>query len=89
MTIVLNAHELAELDRQPASTKNNGGFQSILVGFQERLDCATGRITLSQRDLDRIARYAFNYRNGGWQRRLKRIFERTLGPNLGRVQRAA
>ena len=89
MTIVLNDQEIAELDRQPASTKNHGGFQGMLVGFQERVDRATGRITLSQRDLDRIATYAFKYQSGGWQRRLRRIFERTLGPSLGTVRPAA
>jgi hypothetical protein len=31
---------------------------------------------------ERIHRYAFSYRKGGWQARLLRIFGRTLGPNL-------
>jgi hypothetical protein len=85
----MNAGEIAELDRQNPATKNRGGFQSMLVGFQLGLDRSSGRLTLSDRDLEQIARYAFDYQNGGWQRRLKRIFERTLGPELGRVCPAA
>jgi len=52
---------------------------------------ANRRLVLSGLLLDRIARYAFKYRNGGWQSRLRRIFGRTLGPTLdGRAgQKAA
>jgi hypothetical protein len=84
MIVVLNAFELAQLDLQPVSTKNNGGFQSMLVGLQLRVDRTTGRLMLDECDLERIPRYAFDYRNGGWQGRLLRIFGRTLGPSLGR-----
>jgi hypothetical protein len=32
----------------------------------------------------RIPKYAFDYKQDGWEDRLKAIFSRTLGPNLGR-----
>jgi len=39
---------------------------------------------LTDVDLERIPRYAFDYGNGGFEGRLRRIFERHLGPNLNR-----
>lgn len=85
MDIVLNAAEIAELMGQSPDSKDQGGFQSLLVGLQERLNVQTGALTLTQEDIERIGRYAFDYRSGGWQGRLRRIFERHLGPNLGRA----
>jgi hypothetical protein len=45
----LNNQELAELDRQPASTKSNGGFQSMLVRFATRVDRVSGYLVLPSR----------------------------------------
>lgn len=89
MRVMLNAYELAELDLQNPATKGNGGWQRLIVGLQERVNRATGELMLSGKDIERIARYAFDYRRGGWQGRLMRIFGRTLGPNLGRGKIAA
>ena len=89
MVVYLNHWEIAELDLQKASTRSKGGFQAMLVDFQLAVDRSSGRLALSIRDLERIPRYAFDYRSGGWQRRLLRIFGRTLGPSLGRHRRAA
>jgi hypothetical protein len=50
----------------------------------DRVDRRSGSLHLGARDLERFARYAFDYRRGGWQGRLQRIFGRTLGPGLGR-----
>lgn len=89
MHIKLNVVELAELDRQHPATEKNGGWQSLLVGLQRRVNRATGELVLTGRDLERIQRYAFDYTRGGWQNRLLRIFGRTLGPTLGRQAVAA
>ena len=84
MFIVLNADESALLDRQDQSTAGDGGFQSMLVGFQKALRRGTSELKLTEDDVQRIARYAFDFKNGGWQTRLVGIFGRTLGANLGR-----
>jgi hypothetical protein len=84
MTVILSPHELAELDRQNPTTKSNGGFQDLLVTLQGKVNRASNTLTLTGKDLERIARYAFDYRNGGWQNHLTHIFHRNLGPTLGR-----
>ena len=83
-TVYLNEAEREILLRQPAGTADDGGFQSLLVGLQERMDASTGRVDLTPEDLERIARYAFDYNRGGWEDRLIGIFRRHLGPTLGR-----
>lgn len=88
-TVTLTPHELAELDRQDPTTKGKGGYQRLLVNLQGKVDRLTRRLPLTSRDLERIARYAFDYGNGGWEDRLLRIFGRTLGPDLGRQPQAA
>jgi hypothetical protein len=83
-TVKLNAREIAILMRQDPAKKKDGGWQSLLVRLQTRIDQTTGDITLTARDLERIQRYAFKYGNGGWEDRLTGTFGRTLGPRLGR-----
>lgn len=73
------------LDKQDPSTARDGGFQSMMVGFQKALRRGTNELKLTDNDIERIAQYAFDYRNGGWQTDLIGIFGRTLGPNLGRT----
>ena len=84
MILHLNASEMAALFVQPADTEKDGGFQSLLVGMQKRINRSTGQLTLLPDELERIPRYAFDYKNGGWQDRLTSIFARSLGPKLGR-----
>lgn len=84
MDVVLNASEIAELDKQDPATAGDGGFQGLMVSLQKRVNRATGELRLTADDLRRIPMYAFDYRNGGWEDRLKRAFGRTLGPKLGR-----
>ena len=83
-TIMLNTSEVEVLDRQDPLTERDGGFQKLLVDLQYSVDRKTGALALSDEHEEKIARYAFDYKNGGWEDRLKRIFSRTLGPNLGR-----
>lgn len=85
-TIYLSPAEIRILDRHIAGS---GGFQSLLRRLRRRVIRATGQLDLDASDLERIPRYAFDYRNGGWEDRLIAIFSRTLGPHLGRVPTAA
>jgi hypothetical protein len=75
--IVLTASELAELDRQNPATKDDGGYQDFLVTLQQRVNRTARELALDDRDLERIPRYAFDYKRGGWQKRLKSIFSRS------------
>lgn len=84
MDVVLNPSEIAELDKQDPATASDGGFQGLMVSLQGRVDRTTGQLRLTADDLRRIPMYAFDYRNGGWEDRLKRAFGRTLGSKLGR-----
>jgi hypothetical protein len=38
MDVVLTAAEIAELDKQHPATANDGGYQSLLVSLQQRID---------------------------------------------------
>lgn len=82
MDVVPRKNEIDELIRQDPKTKGDGGFQSLMVRLQGSLDRTSGKLPLSAADLEQISRYAFNYKNGGWQTRLMAIFSRTLGPEL-------
>lgn len=84
MNVTLSAGEMDALFLQDSRTRRNGGYQSFLVKLQEKTNRATGALSLSDSDLERIPRYAFDYGNGGWEGRLKSIFERHLGTRLGR-----
>jgi hypothetical protein len=82
MTITLNDQERTALFTQHPSTAHKGGFQALLIHLQGNYNAPTNEISLSLTDRERIHRYAFKYKNGGWQSVLKTIFERSLGPNL-------
>jgi len=84
MQITLNAEEMEVLFRQDPNTRTDGGFQSFLVQLQKKTNKTSGALSLTDSDLERIPRYAFDYGNGGWESRLKSIFESHLGSNLGR-----
>lgn len=78
-TFDLNPEELAELMRD---TAGQGGWQSLLHSLQGQVELATGRITLSDQDIQRVREYAFKYGDGGWESRLRAVFQRHLGPDL-------
>ncbi len=82
LDIVLNRTEIQELLIQNPATEKDGGWQSLVVGLQKRTNKTTGHLTLTASDIEQIHRYAFGYTKGGWQARLKTIFERHLGPQL-------
>ncbi|RNJ49886.1 aspartyl-tRNA synthetase [Methylocystis hirsuta] len=83
-SVTLTSGEISVLMKQDPTRKNRGGWQLLIVTLQEKLDAATGSIFLDRKDLERIPRYAFDYKNGGWESYLKAVFGRTLGPKLGR-----
>jgi hypothetical protein len=82
LNLVLNASEVEILFRQSAETKNDGGWQRLLVTLQELTNEATGEISIPPRIAERIRVYAFTYGNGGWEKRLTDVFGRTLGNDL-------
>lgn len=83
-TVLLTPDELALLDQQSPDSESDGGFQSLLVDLQRRVDRKTNEIILTDEQEERLPRYAFDYQNGGWQNRLVGIFGRTMGAQLGR-----
>jgi hypothetical protein len=83
-SVTLNPSEIEILDRQDPLTETDGGFQKLLVDLQYSLNRQTGALSLSHEHEEKIPRYAFDYKNGGWEDRLKAVFSRTLGANLGR-----
>lgn len=64
-TVLLQPCEIAALDRQDPSTEADGGWQSLLVRLQAKLQRSTGCIDLDARDLEQIPRYDVDYGNGG------------------------
>ncbi len=82
MDFMLNKAELEALFRQDPSTRQNGGWQSLIVGLQDACDQATAAISVSMSQRRRIRMYAFKYGNGGWENRLVTAFGRHLGPKL-------
>lgn len=82
--IILNEVEMASLKLKEGESRAGGGFQAFLARMYDDVDKKTGRLKLTYPDLGRIPRYAFDYHGGGWQQRLKSVFERSLGPTLGR-----
>lgn len=84
LIVKLDSAEIFEIDKQDPSTARDGGFQGLMVSLQKRIDRSTGELDLTPDDLRRVPMYAFDYKNGGWEDRLKRAFGRTLGSKLGR-----
>lgn len=82
MDFVLSSGEMAALFKQDPSKKDDGGWQSLIVSLQDACDEATGAISVTLEQRERIRRYAFKYRNGGWENRLKAAFGRHLGAGL-------
>lgn len=82
MDLELNALEMEALFRQDPATKQNGGWQSLLVELQDACDRTTGAISISVAQRHRVRMYAFKYGNGGWESRLVTTFGRHLGSKL-------
>ena len=83
LRIVLNQIEMDDLFRQDEAERDTGGFQGKLVYFQTRMDKSMGELPLVDEDLEWIRRNGSHPEKGGWQRRVRRIFLRTLGERFG------
>jgi hypothetical protein len=77
----LTDDEFAELMR-PA--RGQGGFQTFIRRLQGQVNPATHTARLTDNDVTDIQHYAFDFQEGGFQDRLRLIFARVLGPNVGR-----
>jgi hypothetical protein len=84
MLIKLNVGEIASLRAFVERTPGRGGFQNLMLHLWYRLDDDSGEVEIPYLLLERIQRYALQYRNAYWRRLLRRIFRRTLGANLDR-----
>lgn len=73
VTVKLNQAEYKELS---VVARGTGGFQSFFRGLQNRVNKSTKELTLSHEDLERICRHKAHPERGGWQARLKKIFDR-------------
>ena len=70
----LTDEEYDQLFKQPPESKNDGGFQSLLVKLQRQVNGRT--ITLYDMDIKRIRKYS-SYCPGGWENTyLTKIFGR-------------
>lgn len=78
ISIQLNAEERAELSKPRAG---QGGFQGLMKKLHLRANIS-GKLTLSEDEIAQIGKYAFYESGGGYENRLKVIFQRTLGPKL-------
>lgn len=85
MIIQLNPDEVAELFKQDPKSRSKGGFQGLLVGLQKNYTVNKRKLFIDPATAVKIRKYAFGYKNGGWQLRLLRIFSRAMGRDLGKT----
>jgi len=78
-TFRLNNPEIDGLFSQDPAEKDKGGFQAFFVKLQENCNRSSGLIELSGTEIRAINKHIREYKKGGWQRKIKRIFERPLG----------
>jgi hypothetical protein len=76
--IQFNTIERAELAKQIAG---QGGFQVLMKRLRQRA-AISGKLTLSDDEIAQIGKYAFYESGGGYENRLRVIFQRTLGSKL-------
>ena len=88
LPLQLNESEYEIVCRQNPDTREDGGYQGLLVTLQNITDETTRIMTLPTHLIPRIRKYAFDYGNGGWEDRLTGIFSRHLGPNLDQIPQA-
>jgi len=78
MKLQLTDAEVADLVLEGPADDRAGGFQGLLHRLREGLAADTNEINISDEDVERIQR-AILEKGGGWQYKLARVFERTLG----------
>ncbi len=84
IALQLNPAEYEIVSRQDAATKDDGGYQRLMVTLQEITDETTLVMVLPRHLIPRLQRYAFTYGQGGWEDRITGIFSRHLGYDLDR-----
>jgi hypothetical protein len=85
VTLELNELEFRLLmDPKWIRGKVKGGFQRLAEALQGRADREKRTVLLDHDLLAKIRRSGTKYGQGSWQRALRLIFERHLGPNLDR-----
>lgn len=82
IALQLNESEYEIVLRQDPATKDDGGYQRMMVTLQEITDENSLVMVLPIHLIPRLRKYAFNYGQGGWEDRLTGIFGRHLGPRL-------
>ena len=82
IALYLNDVEYQIVCRQDPATKEDGGYQGLMVALQEITDEKTLVMVLPVHLLPRLRAYAFNYGKGGWEDRITGIFGRHFGPRL-------
>ncbi len=84
MCIKLTAGEVKLLREVANGCHGRGGFQNLLLQLWYRVDDDSGELVVPRLLLERIYRYAFQYKNTTWRKTLRKVFRRTLGANLDR-----
>lgn len=70
--------EIRELDSYPINRRSKNGFHTFISTIAMRVEPDTGEIWLDDEDFRNINRY----KRSGYKKRLRAIFQRTLGPDL-------
>lgn len=74
--------EIEEL-KQINKSESKSGFQTLMGQLEIRLDETSGELDLDDVDLAKLYRYL----HGGYREKLLRLFGRTLGTELGGLNR--
>ena len=82
MRIKLTVSEIDILREMVNRHPGRGGFQNLCLQLFYRLDEETGELALPYLLMERIHRYAFQYKRSDWRKALRKVFRRTLGANL-------
>lgn len=74
--VKLSKRELNELNKVDPAEYGRGGFQRLLVRLQQRVNPRTKLLELKGDDIDFIFRYGNRPDRGGFQSRIRKIFEK-------------
>ena len=74
----LTHSEVEELFSQDPAEKDKGGFQAFFVKLQGLCNRTSGVIDLGASEIAAINKHMDEYKKGGWQGKIKRIFERSF-----------
>lgn len=72
MLVILNEQQQEALFKPNLGT---GGFQSLMRDLQNNFDVTTAELKLNRELLEKILNHTAKDKSGGWQARLKIIFD--------------